>query len=119
MKRKGSKGITFLGLSLLCLFVLALALLFFAKAGQAQEDYPIPAGNPDRWMSSGRPEMSLPVQPPAPEQKELSAGLPQQGHGATSPELSWGDAQEEYTGTQPFGGIAGTGITRFGPESNY
>jgi hypothetical protein len=37
--------------------------------------------------------------------------------GRDDPDVPWGEAQEEYTGTKEFGGIAGSGITGYGTLS--
>ena len=95
------------------IFLPAVLLLVSATgAAKAQNDYPVPPGNPSDWGIPGRPEQL----PPAPQQtappNAFSALPPPGNEELNQPSVPAGEPQEEYTGTGDlgFGGVAGTGI---------
>jgi hypothetical protein len=97
----------------LCL-VLATALFLLGQPAKAQEDYPVPPGNPESWSVPGQSETLLPGRP-SPLPSDPFTALRRPGNeNQNLPNTPSGEAQEEYMGTGQFGGIAGTGITPFG-----
>ncbi len=104
------------------LFLLFVALIIFGPAlAEAQNDYPLPSGNPRDWGVPGKPEKLVPE-----EQQQTSApdafsapSLPGNEE-LNQPSVPAGEAQEKYIGTRGrgFGGIAGTGIDQSGVEQN-
>jgi hypothetical protein len=101
-----------------CLFLCGLILSLFCAAGAQNDDYPPVKGNPDAW-ATGQGRLVVPEQgaPPGPADN-FSAPEPRGNEGLNQPNVPAGDAEEKYTGTKPFGGIGGTGITETGPEEN-
>ncbi len=98
----------------LCGLCLCISVLF-ASTLKAQDNYPLPAGEPDTWKTPGEEEKL--VVEPAPRTASPDTLPSQQDYReqnmATRP---GGEPEEEYTGTKDFGGIGGTGITEFGTE---
>jgi hypothetical protein len=112
---KGMK-LTFI-MKALCAVALIVQILYSAGVAKAQEDYPVPQGNPATWGIPGHTER-LPEEaqasPPSIFSAPRSWGNEAQ-NGVSGPA---GEAEEKYTGTWAFNGMAGTGIDRNGiPES--
>ncbi len=102
-------------MKLILLITAVLLLLLGVCSARAQNDYPIPPGNPDDWGIPGRSEQ-LPEEK-APPSNAFSAPPPTGNEAAIAePSAPAGEPQEEYTGTRDrgFGGIAGTGIDESG-----
>ncbi|MGD0232767.1 MAG: hypothetical protein ABSC19_20855 [Syntrophorhabdales bacterium] len=104
-------------LSVPLVLVLLFTALFLFCAGplKAQDDYPYPAGNPDTW-GTGRPERLAPETPGSPMSQEgyTATERPTGNQAQERPDAPAGEAQEVYTGTRQFGGIAGTGMNQSG-----
>lgn len=101
-----------------CLFLCVLILSFLCTA-LAQNDYPPVQGKPDaREMGQGR--LAVPAEQAGPQGTAdiFTAPQPPGNEGLNRPDVPAGDAEEKYTGTEPFSGIAGTGITETGPEDS-
>ena len=98
--------------STLLALVLIAQILLVAGHSAAQENYPVPRGNPDTWGIPGHTE-KLPVKPQFPFSM-FSAPSPLGNEGQNGPTGPAGEAEEKYTGTKEFGGIAGTGIDKSG-----
>jgi len=99
------------------LLVSAVAVLLGFIAGQAaaQENYPVPKGDPSTWGIPGHAK-KLPVEPEAGPPNMFSAPRPWGNESLSRPSGPAGEAEETYTGTRVFGdGIGGTGIDRNGP----
>ncbi len=99
-------------------FLLLVMVTFASAWAEAQDDYPLPPGNPSDWGIPGRPEELLPEagQTSAPDvSSSPSPGNVELGQ----PSVPEGEAQEEYKGTADpgFGGVAGTGIGQSGAPS--
>lgn len=99
-------------LFLACLLFSA-ALLFLPEMTEAQDNYPVPPGNPEDW--TGR-VLSIPSKEPSygGSADPFVSQRHRENRARTDPNVPWGEAREEYTGTNQFGTIAGTGITPFG-----
>jgi len=94
-----------------------IAQMLCAAAAAAQEDYPVPRGDPALWGIPGRAE-KLPEEGRTSPPSIFSAPQPP-GNGALN-NLAGpaGEAEEKYTGTWVFNGVAGTGLDRYGiPQS--
>lgn len=102
----------------LVFFLLApLCAELFSGIAAAQENYPVPQGNPEDWGVPGRVH-TLSEESSPPESGDLLSAPGQRVNADRNrPDVPWGEAQEGYTGTKPFGGKAGTGITDYGTES--
>lgn len=103
-----------------CFSILLSLCLCFPAAWivTAQENYPVPPGDPEKWGFPGRSETIQPEQPSYGQSRQSSiAPAPQGDEDANRPNTPSGEAQEKYTGTRQFGNIAGTGITPFGTEN--
>jgi hypothetical protein len=101
------------------LFFLALMQVLFV-AGQlaAQEDAPIPPGDPSTWGIPGH-IVKLPVKSENNPPNIFSAPSPPGNERQNQPTGPAGEAEEKYTGTRAgFGGIAGTGIDQSGTHKN-
>ena len=94
-------------------FLSAVLLLVSATgAVKAQNDYPVPPGNPSDWGIPGRPEELSPAPQQTAPANAFSTLPPPGNEGLNQPSVPAGEPQEEYTGTGNlgFGGVAGTGI---------
>ncbi len=103
------------------LILLAVLLVLSAVSrAPAQEDYPIPPGNPNRWGIPGRTDEFRPPEPRTPQgPQDMFSAPPLPGNEKyEQPYGPEGEDQEKYTGTRVFGGIGGTGIGEFGPHEN-
>jgi hypothetical protein len=104
--------------SLLVAAVIAL-ILSTAGVARAQEDYPVPRGNPATWGIPGHRE-TLPEEAQGSPPSIFSAPRPRGNealNGLSGPE---GQAEEKYTGTRALdNGVAGTGIDRYGVPENW
>ncbi len=103
-------------------FLLVVMVVILAPApAAAQNDYPLPPGNPDKWGIPGKPDTFAPKarQTSAPDQ--FSAPAPPGNEELNEPSVPAGEAEEKYTGTgdRGFGGIAGTGIDQPGVEETH
>ena len=100
------------------LFVAMLAgQMLCAAVVAAQEDYPIPRGDPAVWGIPGHTER-LPDEGQTSPTSIFSAPQPRGNEALDSPTGPAGEAEEKYTGTWVFNGVAGTGLDRYGvPES--
>ncbi|OPY69761.1 MAG: hypothetical protein A4E57_01011 [Syntrophorhabdaceae bacterium PtaU1.Bin034] len=99
--------------------LLLLFILLSANGAVAQEDYPVPRGNPDNWRIPGRSEaLPAPQSEPSPPGDIFTAPTAPGNEAQNPPGRPAGEAQEKFTGTRQFGGIAGTGITEFGIQRN-
>ncbi len=105
-----------LTIALCCLLAIACILLA-ANMARAEEDYPLPPGNPDTWKIPGQTDTFAPPEPPMPS-NTFSAPPPPGNVGLEQPSVPAGQAEEKYTGTRDFGPIGGTGIGQFGPDEN-
>lgn len=105
-------------LVLFCLLSFLGGVLFLFVSVSAQENYPVPPGDPEDWGVPGRAR-ELPLEQPSPSAPAdlLTAPRQQENAARNEPDVPWGDSEEEYTGTKDFGGMAGTGITRYGTTS--
>lgn len=93
-------------------------LLWTAGPAVAQEDAPIPPGDPATWGIPGH-VVKLPVKP-APPSTIFSAPSPQGNEALNRSTGPAGEAEEKYTGGPVLGGVAGSGIDRFGiPEDRW
>ncbi len=101
---------------LLLTAVIPLLFLLGAVAG-AQSDYPVPSGDPATWGIPGRTE-ELPPEQQTPPSNMFSAPQPPGNEALSQPSVPAGVAEEKYTGTREFGGMAGTGIDQYGPQQN-
>ncbi len=92
--------------------------LFVVGQPAAQEDYPVPPGNPETWGIPGHVE-KLPIKPQPGSPDMFSAPTPAGNEQQNQPSAPAGEADEKYTGTRgDFGGIAGTGIGQTGTPEN-
>ena len=102
-------------------FLLFVMVIIFAPAlVEAQNDYPLPPGNPRDWEIPGKPDKFVPEERQTSAPDALSAPSPRENEKLSQPSVPAGEAQEEYTGTRDrgFGGIAGTGIDQSGVGQN-
>ncbi len=98
--------------------VLIAQMLLVAGHLAAQEDAPIPPGNPDTWGIPGH-AVKLPVEPQTTAPNIFSAPSAPGNEALNQPSGPAGEAEEKYTGTRAgFGGIAGTGIGQYGIPKN-
>jgi len=99
-----------------CLFLCVLMLSLLHTAEAQRNDYPPVQGNGEA-SATGERRLSVPGQAEAPGPADiLTAPRPSGNERLSQPGVPSGDAEEKYTGTKPFGGIGGTGITPTGPE---
>ena len=92
-------------------------ILYIAGVSKAQENYPVPGGDPAAWGIPGHEER-LPEEAQTSPSSIFSAPQSWGNEGLNSPSVPAGEADEKYTGTWVFNGTAGTGIDRYGiPES--
>jgi hypothetical protein len=100
------------------IFVLSCLVLFPCVQAGAQENYPVPPGSPEDWGVPGRAQ-ELPLERHSSSAPADLTTAPRQQENAAKnePDVPWGDPEEEYTGTKDFGGMAGTGINRYGTTS--
>jgi hypothetical protein len=98
------------GILLFLLFV--MGTIFVPVPAEAQNDYPIPPGNPSGWGIPGKPKTFVPEERRTSPPTIFSAPAPPGNEELNRPSAPAGEAQEKYTGTRDrgFGGIAGTGI---------
>jgi hypothetical protein len=98
--------------------MLSTAIFLLPAVTAAQDNYPIPSGNPEDWTKPGR---TYDIAPP-----QLSYGgsadpfvsrRHRENEARNDPNAPWSESREEYTGTNQFGSIAGTGITAFGTRT--
>ncbi len=98
-------------------FLLFVMVIIFAPAlAEAQNDYPLPQGNPSDWGIPGKPDKLVPEKRQTSAPDTFSAPAPRGNEALKQPSVPAGEAQEKYTGTRDrgFGGIAGTGIDQPG-----
>ena len=94
-----------------------LAQMLCAAAVAAQEDYPVPRGDPALWGIPGHAER-LPEEAQTSVPSIFSAPPPPGNEALNNLAGPAGEAEEKYTGTWVFNGVAGTGLDRYGiPES--
>jgi len=92
-------------------------ILYVVGVATAQEDYPVPQGSPATWGIPGHTER-LPQEAQTSPLSVFSSPESRGNEGLNSLSVPAGEANEKYTGTWPFFGVAGTGIDRYGiPES--
>ena len=102
-------------------FLLFVMVVGFTPApAEAQNNYPLPPGNPSDWGIPGQSETLVPEGEQTPAPDALSAPALPGNEELNQPSAPAGEAQEEYTGTgdRGFGGIAGTGIDESGGGQN-
>jgi hypothetical protein len=104
--------------SISTLFMAVLvAQMLCAAISAAQEDYPIPRGDPALWGIPGHAER-LPEEAQTSDPSIFSAPQPRGNEAQSSLAGPAGEAEEKYTGTWVFNGVAGTGLDRYGiPQS--
>ncbi len=112
------KGALRLGILPFLFFVASIVIV--AAPVEAQDNYPIPPGNPSDWGIPGTPEKLVPEEQKTSAPDAFSAPRPRGNEELNEPLVPAGEAQEEYTGTRDrgFGGIAGTGIDQSGVTQN-
>ncbi|HUJ68840.1 MAG TPA: hypothetical protein VLW86_04920 [Syntrophorhabdales bacterium] len=101
------------------LFVVSIIaqMLYAAGVAAAQEDYPVPRGNPATWGIPGHTKR-LPEEAETSPPSIFSAPRPRGNEALNNVAGPAGEAEEKYTGTWVFGGVAGTGLDQYGtPES--
>jgi hypothetical protein len=107
MKAAWMKGVPFF-------LALIAQILFMVGQPAAQEDYPVPQGNPSTWGIPGHPE-KLPGEPQSTLPNMFSTPPAPGNEALGQPSAPAGEAEENYTGTRgEFGGIAGTGVDQSG-----
>ena len=78
----------------------------------AQDNYPVPPGDPDTWKIPGQEERVVPGQLPAgPRERPMSQ--PSERDRQQGPS---GEVTQEFQGTPGLGDYAGTGVTEAGPK---
>jgi len=104
--------------TIVMLFVAVLVVqMLCAVSVAAQEDYPIPRGDPALWGIPGHAER-LPEEAQTSGPSIFSAPRPPGNEALKNLAGPAGEAEEIYTGTWVFNGVAGTGLDRYGiPES--
>jgi hypothetical protein len=107
-----------LGTLLFLLFV--MVTIFAPTPAEAQNDYPLPQGNPSDWNIPGTPDKLVPEKRQTSTPDMFSAPAPRGNEALNQPSVPAGEAQEKYTGTRDrgFGGVAGTGIDQPGAGQN-
>jgi hypothetical protein len=107
-----------LRLGILPFLLFVMVIMCAPDEAEAQNDYPVPPGNPSTWGIPGKPDTFVPKERQTSAPDEVLAPSQPGNEQLDEPSVPAGDAQEKYTGTRDrgFDGVAGTGIDQSGVE---